>query len=484
VTLPADQYRQWRDQGGAALAFREVRRQRGPPERWLQEIWAHQRIRRDNLRTVDGRHLVVLHPGFWNRESGPDFRQAIVRFGDDPPRSGDIEIDLVSSGWRTHGHLLNPDYEQVILHVVWSAPESPTPLPTLVLEPCLDAPLAELETWVGGAGDMPSRWLEGHCSAPLRRLSPDSLEDILKQAALVRLQTKGLLVRARARVAGWHQSLREGVFRALGYKHNAWPMQRLAEILAGADRLQVDSPDARELWEARLLGLSGLLPAEPRSGTYARRLWDAWWRERGAFDSQILPANIWRLNGVRPVNHPQRRLALAASWAADPSWTQRLEDWFRAGLTGPGAERALGEAFPSEVHGYWLRHYTLQAKAAEKALPVLGSGRVTDLAVNAVLPWFWARAEAGGDSTAVDYIRRLYLEWPAGEENATVRLARARLLGGDRLPIRCTASIQQGLLQIVRDFCGYSNALCERCRFPALIDEHGGGRPGEDGAKV
>jgi hypothetical protein len=28
---------------------------------------------------------------------------------------------------------------------------------------------------------------------------------------------------------------------------------------------------------------------------------------------------------------------------------------------------------------------------------------------------------------------------------------------------------QQGLLQILRDFCDHSNALCEHCQFPELV---------------
>jgi len=38
-------------------------------------------------------------------------------------------------------------------------------------------------------------------------------------------------------------------------------------------------------WQARLLGVSGFLAADPPSaasgaGEYARALWDHWWRER------------------------------------------------------------------------------------------------------------------------------------------------------------------------------------------------------------
>ena len=32
-----------------------------------------------------------------------------------------------------------------------------------------------------------------------------------------------------------------------------------------------------------------------------------------------------------------------------------------------------------------------------------------------------------------------------------------------------TAAAQRGLLQIVRDFCDHSNAVCADCSFPALV---------------
>src|SRR5690606_20361994 len=215
------------------------------------------------------------------------------------------------------------------------AADGPFQLPTLALEHQLDAPLEELELWVGGgAGEVPREWLAGQCSGPLRLLNPQQLAEIIRQAAVVRMETKARLLRARARTAGWHAALWEGLFRALGYKHNAWPMQRLAEVLHTV-QTATDTPVSQEVWEARLIGLAGLLPSEPRAGTHARRLWDLWWRERAAFEEHLLPQSLWRLNGVRPINHPQRRLALAACWLSDPSWVQRLESWFLAKPPGP-----------------------------------------------------------------------------------------------------------------------------------------------------
>lgn len=483
VSVPSDLYRQWREQAGPGFAFQEARRAGAPPERWLQELWAHQRLQRDALRTTQGRKLLVLHPGFWNREAGPDFLGAVLQFDDREPVSGDVEIDLVPGAWRSHGHLDNPAYANVILHVVWEAPPGVVLLPTLALRESLDGPVEELESWIGGAGDTPIEFLRGQCSAPLRRLPPGDLEALLRQAALVRLQTKALLFRARARASGWHQALWEGVFRALGYKHNGWAMQRLAELLPAARQHPVDTRDPRETWEARLLGLSGLLPAEPKAGTYARRLWDFWWREREPFHSRILPPALWRLNGVRPANHPQRRIALAAQWVADPHWIDRVDEWFRAGRNGTEAEHSLMEAIRPGSGGFWRRHYTLSARELPESLPLLGSARLTDLAINVILPWLWARADTGGEREAATRVESLYTQWSPGEDNAVLKLARARLFGTETLPLRRTAAVQQGLLQIVRDFCGHSNAVCRNCAFPGLVTTLAG-LPGTPEASV
>src|SRR5438874_310974 len=100
--------------------------------------------------------------------------------------------------------------------------------------------------------------LRGQCSAPLQGLTQDQLKALLHQAAQVRLQAKAAQFQARARQAGWEQSLWEGLFRALGYKHNVWPMQRLAEL---RPRWAARHSEPLSM-QARLLGLSGLLPLE------------------------------------------------------------------------------------------------------------------------------------------------------------------------------------------------------------------------------
>jgi hypothetical protein len=93
-----------------------------PSECLLQAIWQHQLLRRDQLKTSGGKMIRIFHPGFISVEGGPDFQGAIIQMGGESPRSGDVEIDLRSAGWRAHGHEKNKNFQNVILHVVWDDP--------------------------------------------------------------------------------------------------------------------------------------------------------------------------------------------------------------------------------------------------------------------------------------------------------------------------------------------------------------------------
>ena len=467
-------YARWRVQCGVVMVLRED--QDSPPERLLQAIWRHQRLLRDQLKTLDGQTVRVLHPGFHNLEGGPDFRQAVIQFGDSAAREGDIEVDLRSNGWRAHGHDRNSAFRNVVLHVVWESerPAAGAP-PLLRLRDFLDAPLGDLSLWLGSESEQvfPEE-TRGKCSASLRSLPAEGLVELLHQAAHVRLQSKAALFQARARQVGWEQSLWEGLFRALGYKHNVWPMQRLGELRPR----WLDRCSSPEPLQARLLGLSGLLPAEltrQQAGAdyYLRGVWDQWWRERDEFCDVILPRAVWRLHGLRPANHPQRRLALAAGWSVAGALSGKLEAWCARDLAANQMCGSLLEALQVAPDEFWSWHWTLRSARLKKQQPLLGATRVADFAMNVVIPWLWIRAVEGKNQEVQRRLEQRYFEWPAAEDNSLLRLARERLLGGKDRRALPGAAAQQGLIQIVRDFCDHSNSVCDKCKLPDLL--RGGG---------
>lgn len=443
-----------------------------PPEKLLQALWFHQRIRRSSLRLVDGRPLQVLHPGFWNRESGPDFRKAIVRIGDDSPLQGDIEIDLHTAGWTSHHHGTNPNYHGVVLHVVWEC-TTPRKEPLLELRNQLEDTWQNLAIWHGSQAEHP--WppmARGQCQMPLQALDDTAQAKVLEDAARVRFEARESRLRLKARDVGWDAAFWIYLFRALGYKQNAWPMQRLGELAMTWS----DAGSSQGEIEARLLGIAGLLPNElhrecPESQQKHRELWDYWWRERHQWSEVSLPRNVWVLSGIRPANHPQRRLALASRWLADPQFIARLDDWLHEPAEG-GAHAAfdLLKALSPGSDPFWCHHWTLRSQREAAFLPFLGAARTADIAVNVLLPWMFARARERGDERACEESRRRYFSWPAAQDNSILRLARHRLLKGDqsKAKLRLAAS-QQGLMQIVADFCDRSNALCENCPFPEQL---------------
>lgn len=446
---------------------------RPPPEKLLQAIWQHQRVRREQLRTLDGQSVRVLHPGFGSVEGGPDFQGAVLRFDAAPPVTGDIEVDLRATGWRAHGHDQNPAFQKVILHVVWDGKAGPAGPPTVALGSLLDAPLEQLALQLehNSLRTLPESSL-GKCCAPLRELEAVALQTLLLEAAAVRLHNKAAHFRARAQSGGWEQALWEGLFRALGYKHNIWPMQQLAECRA---RWTAGAPSLL-LLQARLLGLSGLLPADligNRSGAddYLRQVWDAWWREQDGLADCALPRNLWRLHGQRPANHPQRRLALAAHWARNKTLVSQLESWCQTPCAPRKLLPSLAQIFAVETDAFWGSHWSFRSARMKKPQPLVGENRITDLAVNVVLPWLHARATAGQNEALRGEIENRFTHWPAAADNALLKLARQRLLGKSGAPATLwqTASAQQGLLQIVRDFCENADATCAGCQFPELV---------------
>ena len=478
-------YAVWRARCRNVNALREG--DSAPPEKLLQTVWQHQRLRRDQLKTADGKSVRVLHPGFASVEGGPDFRGAVLQFENEKPVAGDVEIDLVPAGWHAHGHDKNPSFKNVILHVVWEEVQSlksnvQSNFKTFSLKNSLDAPIFELALALENESGLPEN-LRGKCSAPLRELAAAQLTELLHAAAKVRFENKANAILARAKNSGWEQALWENLFRALGYKYNVWPMLNLAETKPQWTR---GAASAFEI-QARLLGVSGLLPddltrAQKSSDTFLRRAWDFWWRDRDEFECCILPRECWRFHGLRPANHPQRRLALAAHWLASENLISKIEGWavknYSAPLTptlspprGEGEKllRSLHEIFQVERDEFWSWHWTFKSARMAKPQPLLGAARVTDLAVNVVLPWLWIRAKEGGNEKFQREIERRFFAWPAAEDNSILKLARQRLLGTAGAKNLSGAAQQQGLMQIVRDFCEHSNAICADCRFPELV---------------
>ena len=396
--------------------------------------------------TTAGKKVVVADFGQWNREAGPDFARASVKL-DGHEHRGSIEVDLEASGWEQHRHAVNAAYENVVLHVIVRRPAKKhftrTPANREVPQICLADHSANDAEWTGFAAARP-----GRCLAPLRDLSADQIAELLTLAARRRLENKAALLQTMIASRGPDAALFEAVAIALGYKNNKLPFQLLAQ------RVPVKAA-ATSRGEALLFGLAGFLE-KPEPPTGAARsevatLWAMWWKLRAAQDNAVLPRNSWKLTGIRPANHPLRRLgalrAIAKNWKS-----------VRAALQS--GDLAQLETLLSRLqHPFWSFHTTWKSPRRKTPLALIGSDRVREIYANIALPLALTRGE-----------KPAWLDIPSGPPNTSLGVVSARLFGGPlprQLPKRMY--VQQGLLQIYADFCLRDHGECAECRFPSLV---------------
>ncbi len=396
--------------------------------------------------TSAGDTAIITDFGEWNREAGPDFVRAAVRVGGHEHR-GAIEVDLDASGWEQHRHAVNPAYENVVLHVIVRRPGrkhfTRTPAHREVPQVCLADHAATEAEWSGFAAARP-----GRCLAPLRELSSPHLADLLAVAARRRLESKGAALQTMIASRGPDAALFEAVAIALGYKNNKLPFQLLAQ------RIPVTTASTAR-GEALLFGLAGFLekpeppPGAARSEVAA--LWSAWWKLRAAHTHAILPRDAWKLAGLRPANHPLRRLGALAAIAR--RW-KSVRSALESGELGK-LEKVLA---PLE-HPFWSFHTTWTSPRRKTPLALVGADRIREIHANIAVPLALARGE-----------ERDWLTLPSGPPNTPLRVVAARLFGGPlprSLPKRLF--VHQGLLQIYADFCLRDHGECAQCRFPSLV---------------
>jgi hypothetical protein len=457
VTSLADRYAELRDNDRVRERALFVA-PRIPSELELQARWFAGDFGKHFVSTA-GDEIDVVQFGTWNREAGPDFRDAAIRINGSEPVRGCIEIDLLDRSWETHGHAINPAFDATVLHVFversdrefFTRTQSNRNVPQVCIDPTTlpeaftaNVPLAR----------------PGRCQAPLKDLPEERVSSVLQAAAQFRLRQKANRIRNKIETHGRDEALFQEIASALGYKENKLPFTLLAQRLS----LRLLRENVRNC-EALLFGVAGFLETpdldvyKKSAREYVRQLWDGWWPHRDELERLILPPNAWRLSSTRPVNHPQRRLAALAVLARDWSRLQRA--------SGKSSVAAANEFFRALEHPFWNFHYTLTAAASPKNVALIGDARVADILANVLFP-FWLAHNAEASIPPSTHLWVEYAKLPAQLSNRRLETAATRLFGNDprRKQFLRTVANQQGLLQIYEDFCMQDNSDCAQCPFP------------------
>lgn len=430
-----------------------------PSELELQARWFAGDFGRKFVST-NGDHIEIVQFGIWNREAGPDFRDAAIRInGGEPPVHGCVEIDLLDRSWESHGHATNPAFETTALHVFVERSDRAFFTRTIsnrnVRQVCID-PTSLPEAF---STNIPLA-RPGRCQAPLKNLAGERVRSVLDAAAQFRLRQKASRIRNKIDVHGRDETLFQEIATALGYKENKLPFTLLTQRLP----LRLLRENMGHC-EPLLFGAAGFLEAsdldiyKKSTRQYVRQLWDGWWPHRHDLQRLILPANAWHLSGTRPLNHPQRRLAALAVLVREWPRLQRA--------SGKSSVAVANDFFQALQHPFWNLHFTLTSEASPKQMALIGKSRAADILANVLFP-FWAAHEMKASASPSKQLWTEYAKLPAQLSNRRVETAATRLFADDprRKEFVRTIAHQQALLQIYEDFCMQDNSDCAQCPFP------------------
>jgi len=415
----------------------------------MHESWVLSAGRR--MMTSFGEIVRVVYPGIPAGNFGPDYRDAVLVFGDGSQVQGDVELHLCGEDWCRHGHHSDEAYDRVVLHVVANERTGAS-------------------ICVAGGRDVPEVVLDVVDSAGAASLLPcaarSGRDEAVARGLLLRAGKARLLSRA-ARIAGesvglepW-KLLAHGVARALGYAANSEAAMELGRRLTDSNTVVQMARCDGDYREVLALGVAGLLPSQrvpvlPSSWAESPQ-WDTWWRRLGQGVSSM-GVQRWKLSGQYPNNSPMRRVvALADLW---PSIRSVADE-------APGLIRKNGESVRSCVSvlegrfrlagsNYWRCHYDFGHHTGEADL--VGGSKAREIVVNALLPWAASMALLSGDAQLLDATVRLYGGYPPASRNAVVRHMQRQLhLSGGAT----SAAEQQGMVHLFREYCRHG--LCSAC---------------------
>ncbi|MDB5200897.1 MAG: hypothetical protein JWQ27_306 [Ferruginibacter sp.] len=405
-------------------------------ERLLQYIWQFRYFDHADLTTTSGLRVKIIRQGQLNHNQGPDFLDAQLEI-DGTVWAGTVELHTIASEWIQHGHSDDPNYNNVILHVVWKEDVVLNlAFPTLELQSRISGILLErYQQLMQSPSFIP-------CQSALNTISPLLLVACKDRMLAERLELsvqhiKQLLLENNQH---WEETFWWMLARNYGMHVNNDAFEQIARSLP----LNLLGKHQNQLLqiEALLFGQAGLLLAK-FDEAYPKMLQKEYrfLQKKLGLKTVSIPVYFLRM---RPANFPSLRLA---QLAAVLQQSRPLFSTIKEASSVKNVMQLLNIA-PND---YWLYHYRFD-KTGEHKLKMPGTQMLQHIVINTVVPVLFAYAVIHKN----EHLKLKALKWlsemPA-EEN---RISK----GFKQLGIKCSnAGDSQALLQLKQQYCDQKNCL-------------------------
>lgn len=409
-------------------------------EDFLHYLWQFKKFDTTALKTVQGDGVQLLNVGQYLQQTGPDFFNAQVVIGGQH-WAGNVEIHIKSSDWYLHCHETDPNYDNVVLHVVWEHDTE------VLYKNGAEIPVLELRHYTSGELITKYKELRSaktwiNCEKQIRDTDSFTLANWKERLFFERLERKSqpisFLVEETA--GDWEAVLFCFLAKNFGLNTNGEAFFELAKSLP----FGVVRKEAFELQnlEALLFGRAGLLD-EDFEEVYPKTLKQQY--DYAIHKYQLKPFHFTPLEFFRhrPDNFPTIRLAqLAAVYSVHQNLFSKIVQ--------ANTLVDIYTLFSVQVSPYWHSHYRFDKESVSKRKP-LSASFINLLIINTIVPLKFAYARSlGKDNT--DALVAL-LQDVAAEKNAVI----------DKFKFYkvevASAYDSQALLQLKNEYCNHQRCL-------------------------
>jgi hypothetical protein len=374
-------------------------------EAFLHYIWEHRLFEMKNLKTDDGLHIEVVHPGQYNTGAGPDFFNSRLRING-TLWAGNVEIHIHSSDWQRHNHHNDVAYDNCILHVVYENDSTTmrtdgSHLPAIELKNKLFPFLWEnYLKLISNRGWIP-------CQNKLSEIDHDTWKITKERMIIERLENRAtqIFISLTGNKDDWEECFYQYLARNFGFQLNAMPFEMLARSLP----LKIIRKEGENLIdvEALLFGQAGMLGKDMKE-EYPKKLSELYNHYSIKHSLKNIPFASWKLLRLRPVNFPALRIAQFSIVIKQCPFLFRT-------LTNLFDIEKIATLFKVTASEYWNTHYHFN-KTSVYRKKSLGAASLNNLLINTCIPFLYAWGKYTGDNEKKDNALA-YLNQLPSEEN-------------------------------------------------------------------
>jgi hypothetical protein len=421
-------------------------------EEFLHYLWKYSLYNPDKLSDNDGNKITVIHPGEYNRDSGPDFFNARISIAG-TLWAGNVELHTRSSHFDIHGHQNDRAFNNVILHVVAENDKkvfNSSGEEILTVEIAFDPSIYEKYISL----------VNNHyiiaCQDEIKKIDSVLLYHWLNALVIQRLQDKSESILKIFAETGndWEETFYRLLARYFGFRVNTEPFEMLATALPF--RIIRKHADNMFQIEALLFGTAGMLEEglfkEALSDEYYRNLIREYRILSAKYNLQPIHGWVWKFSRLRPSNFPTVRISqLAAMLSVSGGLFSRVLE---------AAEiKHVKELFEVTASPYWDDHFVF-GKKSRNISKNTGTQATDIFLINAVIPVIFVYGRSR-DFQNISERALAFLENISAEENIIIQEWKTAGI------VAKSAFYSQALIQLRNEYC--KKRKCLDCRIGSKL---------------